>query len=277
MRTRMLTLDYDGEQVTFNVEGETGVGRAWCSWTATTTWRRAARGKRDGFTVAAFLMPADYDAAGGRRRGDPRPPHHQCRLSVPDLSRWSGTTRWLTTDEAHAAVSAQGPWCQRAKRPAGAGGVVSRRVSEILRPARVHRRRRTGVPGALLLPCGSSPQPRQQSAAPRRVARPAASTPSTSTCRSRGARLSRHCRWCAARIAGRSRRSSAPERRARQRDGLHGAVGRRRGASAHAGAARIPRPNEVLVFSPYLIHGGAFNQQTDRTRVSLEMRFWRVA
>ena len=37
-----------------------------------------------------------------------------------------------------------------------------------------------------------------------------------------------------------------------------------------------PGPNEVLVFSPYLIHGGAFNQQTDTTRVSLEMRFWRV-
>ncbi len=37
-----------------------------------------------------------------------------------------------------------------------------------------------------------------------------------------------------------------------------------------------PGPNELLVFSPYLIHGGAFNQQADRTRVSLEMRVWRV-
>jgi ectoine hydroxylase-related dioxygenase (phytanoyl-CoA dioxygenase family) len=37
-----------------------------------------------------------------------------------------------------------------------------------------------------------------------------------------------------------------------------------------------PQANQVLVFSPYLIHGGAFNQQPDRTRVSLEMRFWRV-
>ena len=44
---------------------------------------------------------------------------------------------------------------------------------------------------------------------------------------------------------------------------------------------RIVRPdpglNEFLVFSPYLIHGGAFNQLPDRTRVSLEMRFWREA
>ena len=38
-----------------------------------------------------------------------------------------------------------------------------------------------------------------------------------------------------------------------------------------------PGRNEVLVFSPYLIHGGAYNQQPDRTRASFEMRFWRVA
>ncbi len=38
-----------------------------------------------------------------------------------------------------------------------------------------------------------------------------------------------------------------------------------------------PDPNldEVLVFSPYLIHGGAYNFQKDITRISLEMRFWR--
>ena len=36
-----------------------------------------------------------------------------------------------------------------------------------------------------------------------------------------------------------------------------------------------PGPQEVLVFSPYLIHGGAANKNTDATRVSLEIRFWR--
>lgn len=36
-----------------------------------------------------------------------------------------------------------------------------------------------------------------------------------------------------------------------------------------------PGPNEVMVFTPYLIHGGGFNFNTDTTRVSLEMRFWR--
>lgn len=37
-----------------------------------------------------------------------------------------------------------------------------------------------------------------------------------------------------------------------------------------------PKPNEVLVFSPYLVHGGGTNLNNDSTRVSLEIRFWRV-
>jgi hypothetical protein len=36
-----------------------------------------------------------------------------------------------------------------------------------------------------------------------------------------------------------------------------------------------PGRNEVLVFSPYLIHGGAVNLNADDTRISIEMRFWR--
>jgi hypothetical protein len=36
-----------------------------------------------------------------------------------------------------------------------------------------------------------------------------------------------------------------------------------------------PAPDQFLLFSPYLIHGGARNANHDRTRVSLEMRFWR--
>lgn len=36
-----------------------------------------------------------------------------------------------------------------------------------------------------------------------------------------------------------------------------------------------PGPNELLVFSPYLVHGSGANFNTDSTRVSLEMRFWR--
>lgn len=37
-----------------------------------------------------------------------------------------------------------------------------------------------------------------------------------------------------------------------------------------------PSPEQVLVFSPYLIHGGAANLNENVTRVSLEMRFWRA-
>ena len=35
-----------------------------------------------------------------------------------------------------------------------------------------------------------------------------------------------------------------------------------------------PGPDEVLVFSPYLLHGAADNLNDDATRISLEMRFW---
>lgn len=37
----------------------------------------------------------------------------------------------------------------------------------------------------------------------------------------------------------------------------------------------LPKNNEMIVFSPYLIHGGGCNLNKDETRVSIEMRFWR--
>lgn len=36
-----------------------------------------------------------------------------------------------------------------------------------------------------------------------------------------------------------------------------------------------PKENEVLVFSPYLIHGGSANLNNDITRISIEVRLWR--
>jgi hypothetical protein len=36
-----------------------------------------------------------------------------------------------------------------------------------------------------------------------------------------------------------------------------------------------PEGNEVLVFSPYLIHGGAINSSPDQTRISIEIRLWK--
>jgi len=37
-----------------------------------------------------------------------------------------------------------------------------------------------------------------------------------------------------------------------------------------------PQENEVMVFTPYAIHGGGYNFNANSTRVSLEMRFWEV-
>lgn len=49
--------------------------------------------------------------------------------------------------------------------------------------------------------------------------------------------------------------------------------------TAISGAYETVRPNpmnnQFLVFSPYLIHGGAVNLHPDKTRVSIEMRLWK--
>jgi hypothetical protein len=37
-----------------------------------------------------------------------------------------------------------------------------------------------------------------------------------------------------------------------------------------------PSLDEVMVFTPYTIHGGGYNFNSDITRVSLEMRFWKI-
>ena len=36
-----------------------------------------------------------------------------------------------------------------------------------------------------------------------------------------------------------------------------------------------PAPGEVLIFSPYLIHGGAVNLNDEQTRISIELRLWK--
>ncbi|NQY42871.1 MAG: phytanoyl-CoA dioxygenase family protein [Legionellales bacterium] len=38
-----------------------------------------------------------------------------------------------------------------------------------------------------------------------------------------------------------------------------------------------PAENHIMLFSPYLIHGGGYNFNEDITRVSLELRFWASA
>jgi len=52
------------------------------------------------------------------------------------------------------------------------------------------------------------------------------------------------------------------------------------GVKSTAEVLQLIRPNptddEVLLFSPYLLHGGAVNLNQDATRISLEMRFWQA-
>jgi hypothetical protein len=44
---------------------------------------------------------------------------------------------------------------------------------------------------------------------------------------------------------------------------------------AYTTARPDPKENEVLVFSPYLIHGGSINLNHDKTRISIELRLWK--
>lgn len=37
-----------------------------------------------------------------------------------------------------------------------------------------------------------------------------------------------------------------------------------------------PKNDEIMIFSPYLIHGGGLNLNHDTTRMSLELRFWSI-
>jgi hypothetical protein len=40
-----------------------------------------------------------------------------------------------------------------------------------------------------------------------------------------------------------------------------------------------PNPNmkQIMIFSPYLIHGGGLNENKNTTRFSLELRFWKTS
>ena len=37
-----------------------------------------------------------------------------------------------------------------------------------------------------------------------------------------------------------------------------------------------PEENQVMLFSPYLVHGGGYNFNENATRMSLEVRFWKI-
>jgi hypothetical protein len=276
MAARVLVLDYDGERVTFDVEGDTSWGPPGVlldrddNLVAGRAWADA------GFTVESFLTPQDHDrlitgiqALLARRV-------EAAGLSMPPGFSMERYHEVVKTDAEHRAVSEQGPWCYGIQDLPVPVEAINARVSEIL-----------GVRVSTAPPHAEFPEHFCF-----RVVRP----------RSRDNNPPHRDVWLDrlrnainiyVPLAGSSARSSLPMVRGSHRWAESEIERTVEGARVNGvvftvpsvvGAAHPlelerpdPGPNEVLVFSPYLIHGGAYNQQPDRTRVSLEMRFWRVA
>jgi len=276
MATRDLTLDYDGERVSFTVEGEAAFGAPAVLLDGDDNLISGRPWAADGFAVAPFLAPDDYARLAEGIRLTLMARMRAAGLSVPAdfaLARYHDV---VTTDEAHAAVSARGPWCHGVGDLAVPVEAISSRVSEIL-----------GVRVATTPPHAEFPEHFCY-----RVVRPR-SRDNNPPHRDVWLDRLRHAVNIYVPFAGSTPRSSLPLVRGSHRwkeseiertvegarvNGMTFTVPSVVGAAYPLTLERPdPAANEVLVFSPYLIHGGAFNQQTDATRVSLEMRFWRVA
>lgn len=273
--SRLLELDYDDERVGFSVEGATGWGAPEVLLDQDDNLIAGRSWEADGFTIAPFLSAGDYATFIEGIRTILRRRLTAAGLSAPEQFALERYHDVAATDEAHARVSAQGPWCHAVTDLPVAADVISARVSAIL-----------GVPVSTRPPHAEFPEHFCY-----RVVRPR-SRDNNPPHRDVWLDRLRHAVNIYVPLAGSSERSSLPLVRGSHRwpeadiertlegarvNGMTYAVPSVVGARHPLALERPnPGPNEVLVFSPYLIHGGAFNQQTDRTRVSLEMRFWRV-
>lgn len=275
MAARQLTLTYDDEQVTFTVEGEAAFGAPHVLLDGDDDLIAGRPWAADGFTVAPFLRPEEFARLAEGIRLTLRARITAAGLPVPADFALERYHEVVTSDEAHAAVSAHGSWCL----PVGELGVpvevIDQRVSELL-----------GVRVSTAPPHAEFPEHFCY-----RVVRPR-SRDNNPPHRDVWLDRLRHAVNIYVPLAGSSGRSSLPLVRGSHRWQESEIERTAQGATVNGmtftvpsvvGAAYPlvlerpnPQPNEVLVFTPYLIHGGAFNQQSDRTRVSLEMRFWRV-
>lgn len=275
MSSRALALDYDDERVTFAVDGEVTIGPPAVlldgddDLTAGRPWAGA------GYVVAPFLDPAEFARLAEGVRLTLARRIAEAGLPVPADFALDRYHEVVTTDDAHALVSARGPWCHAVGELAVPVEHISQRISEIL-----------GVRVSTVPPHREFPEHYCY-----RVVRPR-SRDNNPPHRDVWLDRLRHAVNIYVPFAGSTPRSSLPlvagshrwkeseiERTAdgARVNGMTFTVPSVVGAAYPLTLTRpSPGPNEVLVFSPYLIHGGAFNQQTDRTRVSLEMRFWRV-
>lgn len=275
MTVRTLALAYDEETVSFTIEGETGWGAPTVlldhddDLTAGRPWAPK------GYTVEPFLHPHEYQRLVDGIRTLLARRITAAGMAVPAEFAMERYHDVVVSDEAHARVSAQGPWCLPLADLPVPADVISQRVSEIL-----------GVRVSVTPPHHEFPEHFCF-----RVVRPR-SRDNNPPHRDVWLDRLRHAVNIYVPLAGSSSRSSLPvvtgshrwseaeierTQEGAQVNGISFTVPSVVGAAYPLTLTRPdPAANEVLVFSPYLIHGGAFNQQADRTRVSLEMRFWRV-
>ena len=112
MSSRVLALDYDGERVTFDVEGDTAWGEPGVlldrddNLIAGRPWAAA------GFTVEPFLAPADYERLVAGITAILERRITAAGIALPGAFALERYHEVVTSDAAHQAVSDQGPWCQ---------------------------------------------------------------------------------------------------------------------------------------------------------------------
>lgn len=275
MTARTLALAYDEEIVSFTIEGQTGWGAPTVLLDHDDDLTQGRPWAAQGYTVEPFLQPHEYQRLvdGIRTRLATR--MAAAGITVPadfSLDRYHEV---VTSDDLHARVSAQGPWCLPLSDLPIPAEMISQRISEIL-----------GLRVSVTPPHREFPEHFCF-----RVVRPR-SRDNNPPHRDVWLDRLRHAVNIYVPLAGSSSRSSLPvvtgshrwseaeierTQEGAQVNGISFTVPSVVGAAYPLTLTRPdPAANEVLVFSPYLIHGGAFNQQADRTRVSLEMRFWRV-
>ena len=208
MSTREITLDYDDEKVTFTVEGEVAFGAPHVLLDGDDNLIAGRAWEDDGFVVAPFLAPDDYQQLADGIRLTLQARVAAAGFHVPDDFSLARYHEVVTTDDAHAAVTARGPWCHALSELAVPAETISQRVSEIL-GVRV-----STVPPHAEFPehfCYRVVRPRSR-ATTRRTATCgsiACAMPSTSTCPLPAARDVPPCHSSADPIAGRNPKSSA--------------------------------------------------------------------
>jgi hypothetical protein len=274
MPTRLLSLDYDGERVTYEVEGNTSWGDVRVLLDEDDNLIRGRAWEAEGFVVAPFLEPDVFARLRDGIRTLLTRRIAEAGIEVPPDFALEKYHEVVSTDEAHGRVSDRGPWCYP--------------LRDLDIPVEAINARVTGILGVRVSTTPPHGEFRDHFCI--RVVRPR-SRDNNPPHRDVWLDRLRHAVNIYAPLAGSSARSSLPlvagSHRWSEAEIERTVDGARVGGVAFTVPSVVgakhpltlfrpdPQPNQVLVFSPYLIHGGAFNQQLDRTRVSLEMRFWR--